>query len=220
MKCANIHSHLMRVRDYFSAISHLVGAVFSLIGIIMLLVLATRKGEVWQIVGFSIFGISLLLLYTASSLYHFFHVTSRTRKVFQRLDHSFIYVLIAGTFTPLCLTVLRGPWGWTLLAVIWTCATLGIIARNLWSIPGWASTLFYVLMGWIAAIAIVPLYHALPFSALVWMFVGGIFYTVGAIIFALDAIYPSHRWFNLHDLFHVLVICGSLSHFRLMLYLV
>lgn len=210
----------MRSRDHFSAISHLVGAAFSLLGLIVLLVLAAREGEVWQIVGFSVFGASLILLYAASTTYHFLHVSSRARKVFQRLDHSFIFVLIAGTFTPLCLTVLRGPWGWTLLPVIWACAAVGIVAKNIWEVPVWASTAFYVLMGWLAVIAIVPLYNALPFAAIAWLILGGLLYTLGAVVYAIGEHYVSHRWFNMHDLFHLFVIGGSLSHFMLMLYLV
>jgi hemolysin III len=210
----------MRTRDHFSAISHLVGAALSIAGMTLLIALAAQRGEIWQVIGFSVFGASVLLLYMMSGLYHFFHVSSRARRVFERLDHSFIFVLIAGTFTPLCLTVLRGPWGWTLLGVIWACAIIGIVVKNIWRVPQWISTSYYVFMGWLAVIPIVPLYHALPFMALVWLFLGGVFYTVGAMFYALDLRYPSHRWFNMHDVFHVLVMMGSLSHFVLMWYLV
>ena len=209
----------MRDRDHFSAISHLIGAALSMFATLVLIILAVQKKEPWQIVGFAIFGASVLLLYTTSSLYHFFHVSSRVRHVFQRLDHSFIFILIAGTYTPVCLTVLRGPWGWTLLCVMWSLAIIGIVVKNIWRVPPMVSTMYYVLLGWIALIPIVPLYRALPFIALLWLFLGGILYTVGAFFYALDDRFPSHSWFNHHDTFHLFVIGGSLCHFVLMFYL-
>lgn len=209
----------MRERDHFSAISHLVGAAFSLASVIALIVLAAREGDVRLLIGFCVFGASIVLLYTTSALYHFFHVASRTRRVFKRLDHSFIYVLIAGTFTPVCLSVLEGAWGISLLSVIWACAAVGIIAKNVWQVPGWISTSFYLAMGWIAAIPIVQLTRALPLAAIVWLFLGGILYSLGAAFYALDAKYPSHTWFNLHDLFHLFVIAASACHVVFMFYL-
>ena len=210
----------MRTRDHFSAISHLVGAMLSVAGLVLLMVLAARDGTVWHIIGFSIFGASLISLYSVSAMYHLFHIDSRTRRIFKRLDHSFIFVLIAGTFTPICLTVLRGPWGWALLSVIWACAAMGIVVKNVWRVPSWASTLFYVIMGWIAVIPIVPLYKALPLAALMWLFFGGVLYTVGALFYARSERRPTHGWFNQHDLFHLFVIGGSLCHFAVMYYLV
>jgi hemolysin III len=210
----------MRTRDHFSAISHLLGAILSVVGMVVLIVMAARQHLVWHVVGFSVFGASVILLYAASATYHVLHISSRAKKVFKRLDHSFIYVLIAGTFTPLCLTVLRGPWGWSLLGVIWACAIAGIIMKNVWQMPAVLSTLLYIGMGWLALVPIVPLYRALPLTALAWLFFGGILYTLGTVFYGLDRKYPSHRWFNMHDLFHLFVMGGSLSHFVVMFSLV
>lgn len=210
---------MVRTRDHFSAISHLVGAALSVVVLIFLIVFAVKKGTAWHIVGFSIFGASLILLYTMSCIYHFFHVDSRARKVLQRIDHASIYILIAGTYTPVCLTVLRGPWGWTMLAIIWSIAIAGILIKLLHHMHPVLSTVIYVVMGWLIAIAVIPLSHLIPFAAIVWLFVGGIFYTVGAFFYYLDHMRPYHGWFNWHDVFHILVILGSVSHVIFMFYL-
>jgi len=208
---------MTRTRDHFSAISHLLGAALSVAGLIVLVVYAARHSLPWHVVGFSIFGASLILLYAASTTYHALRIGSRARRVLQRIDHSLIYVLIAGTYTPICLTALRGPWGWTLFGVTWAFAIAGILIKSLTRVRGWVSTLFYILMGWLAVVAFVPLKSALSPAGLGWLFLGGFFYTVGAGFFGLDALYPSDRWFNLHDLFHLFVLAGSASHFMLML---
>ncbi len=207
---------MARTRDHFSAISHLLGAALSVAGLIVLVVYAAQRSLPWHVVGFSIFGASLILLYTASTTYHFL-APSRARRVLQRIDHSLIYVLIAGTYTPICLTALRGPWGWTLFAITWAFAIIGILIKSLTRVRGWVSTTFYIAMGWLAVIAFVPLKDTLSAAGLGWLFLGGVFYTVGAGFFGLDAVYPSDRWFNLHDLFHLFVLAGSASHFMLML---
>ncbi len=212
-------SNMVRTRDHFSAISHLVAAVASIVVLTLLIVFAVLKGTTWHIVGFSIFGAGLILLYTMSCIYHFIHIESNARKIFQRVDHAAIYVLIAGTYTPVCLTVLRGPWGWTMLAIIWTIATIGILVKLLSRMHPVLSTLLYVVMGWLIAIAVIPLSQKLSFAAIVWLFLGGIFYTVGAFLYYLDHKFPYHGWFNLHDAFHILVIFGSVSHMVFMFYL-
>lgn len=209
-----------RTRDHFSAISHLLGALLSIAGLVVLVVFAARRSLPWHVVGFSIFGASLILLYVASAVYHILRRDSRARGVMRRVDHSLIYVLIAGTYTPICLTALRGPWGWTLFGLTWGFAITGIAAKAFWTVRGWVSTLFYIAMGWLAVIAFVPITHALSPAGLFWLVLGGVCYTVGAGFFGLDAVYPSDHWFNLHDLFHLLVLAGSTSHFMLMLELI
>ncbi len=210
---------MVRTRDHFSAISHLVGAVFSVVVLIFLIIFAVKKGTAWHIVGFSIFGASLILLYTMSCIYHFFHISSKARQVLQKLDHTFIYVLIAGTYTPVCLTVLRGPWGWTMLGIVWAIAIAGILMKFFTQMNPALSTILYVVMGWLITIAVIPLSHLIPFAAIAWLFLGGIFYTVGAFFYYLDHKRPYHGWFNLHDVFHILVILGSVSHVIFMFYL-
>jgi hemolysin III len=209
----------MRPRDHFSAISHLLGALLSTAGLVTLIIYA-QKISPWHVIGFTIFGVSLILLYTASTIYHFLHISSKAKRIFRKIDHSLIFVLIAGTFTPVCLTVLRGPWGWTMFGITWGFAIGGIITKAYWNMPGWLSTVFYIGMGWLAVVAFAPLKQSLPTAALYWLFAGGLFYTAGAGFFGLDDLYPSHKWFNFHDLFHIFVLLGSACHFVLMLYLV
>lgn len=211
---------MSRTRDHFSAISHLLGALLSIAGLVVLVVFAARRSLPWHVVGFCIFGASLILLYTASATYHILRIGSRARRVMRRVDHSLIYVLIAGTYTPICLTALRGPWGWTLFGLTWGLAIAGILVKAFWPVRGWVSTLYYIAIGWLAVIAFVPLTRTVSHTGLFWLVLGGVCYTVGAGCYGLDATYPSDRWFNLHDLFHLLVLAGSASHFMLMLALV
>ena len=198
-----------------SALTHLMGLLLAIAGLVLLVVFAKLHGTVWHIVGFSIFGTSLILLYLASMLYHFFPITSRAKKVLQRVDHAMIYVLIAGTYTPICLVTLRGGWGWSLFGVIWGLAIAGIIWKLNGTMNPKVSTVFYVAMGWLALVAFFPLKQALSSAALGWLFGGGIFYTLGAVIFGFDD-YFVHRWFGIHELWHLFVMAGSFCHFWLM----
>lgn len=203
-----------------SSLLHLIGACLSVIALIILVGYALVYGTVWHVVGFSIFGAALILLYTASTLFHFFRIGSKVKNIFLRIDHSFIYILIAATYTPVCLTVLRGPWGWSILGIVWTMAALGITlkARGI-GIFGWFSTVIYVIMGWVIVVAIFPLLKVISLSGFLWLLFGGISYTVGALFFGLDIKYPrKSNWsFGFHELFHVFVMVGSFLHFWFMM---
>jgi hemolysin III len=204
--------------DHFSAISHLIGMVLSVVALVVLVVLAARRGTAWHVVSFAIFGASLILMYLSSALYHFAPNPSPVRQVLRRIDHVMIYVQIAGTYTPVCLTVLRGAWGWSLLGVVWAIAIWGIIVKGAWlKIPRAVSTLSYLIMGWLVLIAIYPLAKAIPSGGLWWMAGAGFFYTTGVLFYTLDKKFPSNAWFNFHDLFHLFILGGSFCFFWMML---
>lgn len=205
-----------RLRDPVSAESHLVGALLSVAGLALLVVAAVRRATVWHTVAFAIYGASLVLLYLASTLYHALPRPKQGVGVFRRLDHMMIYVLIAGTFTPIGLIALQGAWRWTMLISIWTLAALGMVVTGVW-FKGlrWLSAGTYLGMGWLAIVPVVPLVRALPPAGFGWLLTGGLFYTVGAVIYGTKWPNLSPR-FGFHELFHLFVLAGSLSHFWLM----
>ncbi|MDP2872121.1 MAG: hemolysin III family protein [Bacillota bacterium] len=203
-----------RVREPVSGLTHLVGAVLSAVGLVVLVVAAVRRGTVWHITSFAIFGASLVLLYTASSLYHLLPLAPRGVQALRRLDHMMIYVLIAGTYTPFCLTALRGTWGWALLGTVWGLAAAGIILKAVWMhAPPWVSVLFYMGMGWLVVTALVPLARSVPQVALWLLAGGGLCYTVGAVFYATrwPRLFPGR--FSFHEVWHLFVIAGSVSHY-------
>ena len=207
----------MKVRDPFSGFSHLAGAILSVAGLCLLVRYASVNGTVRHIVSFSIFGASLILLYTASSIYHLLSVSEKSIRVLRKIDHMMIYILIAGTYTPVCLIPLRGGWGWSLLISIWSIAMDGIVLKVLWfNAPRWLYTLFYLLMGWLIVIAFVPLVRTMPIAAMLWLIAGGLLYTVGAVIYGTKWPKLKSKVFGFHEMFHVFVLYGSFCHFWMM----
>lgn len=193
--------------ERFNSISHIIGTVAAAAGLVVLVALAARQGDPWKIVSFSIYGTTLLLLYTFSALYHSFR--GKAKRLFRKLDHLSIYLLIAGTYTPFTLVTLRGAWGWALFGVIWALAAFGI-ALDLF--PQKESRILpvvvYLVMGWLCLIALNPLLQALPANGFIWLLAGGIFYTVGVVFYALD-----ERVRHFHGVWHLFVLAGSLSHY-------
>ena len=197
--------------ERFNSISHLVGAALALAGLVVLVVFASLQSDVWKIVSFSIYGASLFLLYTLSTLYH--SLRGRAKDIFRKLDHIAIYLLIAGSYTPLTLITLRGVWGWTLFGITWALAIVGIIVDGLHKEGSRAiQMVIYLLMGWLILVAMYPLIQALPTGALALLVLGGVFYTSGIIFYALD-----ERMKHAHGIWHLFVLAGSLSHFLVML---
>ena len=206
-----------KIRDPFSGFSHLFGAFLSVAGLSTLVTLAARRGTSWQVVSFAVYGASLVLLYTASSLYHLLPLSKQGRKIFRTLDHTMIYMLIAGTYTPLCLVPLRGGWGWSIFGVVWGLAFAGIFLSIFWlAAPRWLSTAIYLLMGWVCIVAIYPIVTLLTAEGLFWLVSGGLFYTVGAIIYTLKKPNPWPGRFGFHEIWHLFVLAGSACHFMLM----
>lgn len=200
--------------EKFNAWSHLIGAVLAAIGAVWLLALASSTGDLWKIVAVAIYGVTLLLLYSISTLYH--SMRGPAKRVMQKLDHLSIYLLIAGSYTPFCLVTLRGPWGWSLFGTVWSLALIGMLqeikprseARVL-------SLIIYAVMGWIVLVAVKPLIAALGMTGFTWLAAGGVLYTVGIIFFAYDS-----RFRHWHGIWHLFVMAGSLLHFVAILFYV
>jgi hemolysin III len=201
--------------ERLNSITHLLGSVFALIGLIVLVVRAALTGDPWKIISFSIFGITLVVLYTSSALYHSIRGTSK--KLFQKIDHSAIYLLIAGSYTPFTLVTLRGAWGWSLLGVVWGLAVIGILQDVLFAKrKKILSVAIYLMMGWIAIVAVRPLAQALPGAGMVLLVAGGLFYTIGVVFYALDK-----KYVYSHGIWHLFVLAGSVCHyFTILLYVV
>ncbi|NLK97710.1 PAQR family membrane homeostasis protein TrhA [Defluviitalea saccharophila] len=203
-----------KMKEPMNALTHLIGDILSVIGLVFLLYYAIVRGTPWHIVSFSVFGVSLILLYTASTLYHALKVSEKKTEILHRIDHMMIYVLIAGTYTPVCLLPLRGVWGWSLLISIWTIAIVGILLKIFWfDAPRWLSTLFYIAMGWLVIVAFYPLMNALSPQGLAWLVTGGILYTIGGIIYATKRPKINLKFFGFHEIFHLFVLGGSICHF-------
>jgi len=205
-----------KVKDPVSGLTHLVGALLSVAALVVLVCVAAREGTPWHVVSFAVFGASLILLYTASTLYHLVPLRERATRALRRVDHMMIYVLIAGTYTPISLVALRGAWGWSLLGSIWGMAVLGVIMKIFWlNAPRWLSTLIYIVMGWLIVIAFPPLLRSVPLSGIGWLVAGGILYTAGAVIYGIKK--PNIvKGFGFHEIFHLFVMAGSYGHFWLM----
>lgn len=206
----------LQVKDPVSGYTHLAGALLSVVGLVLLVYYAAVKASAWHVVSFCIFGTSMILLYTASSLYHLLRISDKGTRVLRKIDHMMIYVLIAGTYTPLCLIPLRGGWGWSLLAAVWAIAVTGIILKGVWfNAPRWLSTLFYAGMGWLVVVAMYPLVKSVPVGGIAWMVAGGIAYTIGAVIYGIKKPNPTPA-FGFHEIFHIFVLFGSFCHFWVM----
>ena len=153
----------LSIKEPVNGFTHLAGALFSVAGLTLLVTLSAINATPWHVVSFSIYGSSMILLYTASSLYHLLPLSEKVTRIFRTIDHAMIYVLIAGTYTPCCLVALRGGWGWSLFGVVWGLAVLGIAFKVFWlEAPRWISTSFYVGMGWVVIVVIYPLVQRMP----------------------------------------------------------
>lgn len=210
-----LHS-FVKPRDAFCSYSHFVGAALSVAALIMLLKHLPAGSGPAAIISLVVFAVSMFLLYMTSGLYHLVVASQKVIEVLRRLDHIMIYVLIAGTGTPLCMLFLSGWWRWGMFAAIWSLAVLGLIFKLVWiSAPRWLSTLSYILMGWSVVVAFFPLSRTLALAGMVWLLLGGLFYTVGAVIYATRFPRLKIPGFGFHEIFHLFVLAGSGSHFWL-----
>lgn len=194
--------------------THLVAAILSVFAIYYLVIIASQTGSFKHWASFLIFGVSMLLLYMASTLYHLLPISDRVSLFFKRIDHMMIYVFIAGSSTPISLLAVGGKLGRAIFVGIWVCALLGCLQKIFWiHAPRWFSTLLYVLMGWAFGFVTVPLIKQLSMDGFIWLLSGGISYTVGAVIYAFKWPNFSQKWFGFHELFHIFVMLGSFCHF-------
>lgn len=200
--------------EKFNSISHLVGAALAASGATLLIILAARLGDPWKIVSFSIYGAMLLLLYVTSALYH--SVRGRAKDIWRKFDYCAIYLLIAGSYTPFTLVTLRGPLGWSLFGAVWGLALLGI-AQEIWLARGARilSLVIYIMMGWLALIAIMPLISALTWQGFTWLAGGGLLYTIGIFFYATDG-----KLRHGHGVWHLFVLGGSACHYFTVLFYV
>ena len=209
-----------RVKDPGSAATHFIGFVAAVLITPVLLVHAAGNGaDLMTMIGMSVFMLSMILLYGASTSYHSFDISEKANLRLKRMDHMMIFVLIAGSYTPVCLTVLRGSIGMRLLAIVWGLAIVGMIFKLLWvTCPKWVSSVIYIGMGWVCILAMSQLVAGLSFGAFMWLLAGGLFYTVGGVIYAMKfpVFHNRFQYFGCHELFHVFVMAGSLCHFIVM----
>ncbi|HKB57661.1 MAG TPA: hemolysin III family protein [Lacunisphaera sp.] len=192
--------------ELLNRLTHALGAAFSAAGLVLLVVFSVLHGDAWHVVSTAIFGVTLVLLYTSSTLYHSFR-SERTRQVLQKFDHAAIFLLIAGTYTPFVLVTLRGPWGWSLFGVVWGLAIVGVTLK-FWFAGRFrlSSTLIYLAMGWLVLVALKPLLAALPAGGFRLLVAGGLCYTGGAVFYLWKRL-PYH-----HAVWHLFVLAGSACH--------
>lgn len=207
-----------KLKDPGSAITHFIGMMMAQLASIPLIIRAARQPEPVYVISLTVFILSMIMLYGASTIYHTFDISQRVNKILRKVDHLMIYVLIAGTYTPVCLIVLKGDTGIMLLALVWGIAVVGGTITLFWiNCPKWFSSLLYIAMGWVCVLAFTQILNALPAGAFGWLLAGGIIYTIGGIIYALKLpIFNSkHKNFGSHEIFHLFVMAGSACHFVL-----
>ena len=207
------------IREPGSAITHFIAMMMAVFAAVPLLVKAGVQSGQENFLAMAIFMGSMILLYGASATYHSVDLTGKSLRVFRKLDHMMIFVLIAGSYTPVCLIVLGGKLGYTLLALVWGIAAVGMIVKACWiTCPKWFSSVIYIAMGWVCVLAFGKIIAALPRQAFGWLLAGGIIYTAGGVIYAmkLPIFNQKHRYFGSHEIFHLFVMGGSLCHYIMM----
>ncbi len=207
------------IREPGSALTHFIGMMMAVFAAVPLLVKAAISSGGRNLVAMSIFMASMILLYAASATYHSVNLDGKYLRLFRKIDHMMIFVLIAGSYTPICLIVLGGNIGYQLLALVWGIAIAGILIKAFWiTCPKWFSSIIYIAMGWVCVFVFGRLLETLPVAAFYWLLAGGIIYTVGGVIYALKLpiFNTKHKEFGSHELFHLFVMGGSVCHFVFM----
>ena len=208
-----------KLKDPGSAITHFIAMILSIFAAGPLLIRASVKHDSLHVFSLAIFIFSMILLYAASTTYHTLDISPKINKILKKFDHMMIFILIAGTYTPVCLIVLNNSMGYLLCGIVWAIALIGILIKALWiHCPKWFSSILYIGMGWVCVIAITQLLNALSPAAFGWLLAGGILYTIGGIIYALklSVFNAKHKCFGSHEIFHLFVMAGSACHFVLM----
>jgi len=226
MNSVSISSHVPAakapVRDPGSALTHLIAAILAVIGTFPLLYRTSRTGDAIATASMTVFMISMILLYSASTTYHTINTSKETIQRFRKIDHMMIFLLIAGTYTPICLISLRDGVGPLMCAIVWGIALGGIVIKAFWiTCPKWFSSLLYISMGWVCVMGFSQILRTLSATAFGWLLAGGIIYTVGGVIYALKLplFNARHRYFGSHEIFHLFCIGGSLCHYIVMFHI-
>ena len=214
---AKITKNIARIKDPGSAITHFIAMILAIAAMVPLLLKASQaQGHFLYLL---IFIRSMIALYAASTIYHTLDISPKINQMLRKLDHMMIFILIAGTYTPVCMIVLGDRTGWLLLAGVWAIAIVGIVINACWiTCPKWFSSLIYIAMGWVCILAITKIIQALPKAGFMWLLAGGVIYTLGGVIYALKLpIFNSkHKNFGSHEIFHLFVMAGSLCHYVVM----
>ena len=214
---AKITKNIARIKDAGSAITHFIAMILAIAAMVPLLLKASQaQGHFLYLL---IFILSMIGLYAASTIYHTLDISPKINQMLRKLDHMMIFILIAGTYTPVCMIVLGDRTGWLLLAGVWAIAIVGIVINACWiTCPKWFSSLIYIAMGWVCILAITKIIQALPKAGFMWLLAGGVIYTLGGVIYALKLpIFNSkHKNFGSHEIFHLFVMGGSLCHYVVM----
>lgn len=221
IECSKKEEYIMQItiREPGSAITHFIAMMMAVFATVPLLVKAGIQSGWENFLAMAIFMGSMILLYGASATYHSVDLTGRSLRVFRKLDHMMIFVLIAGSYTPVCLIVLGGKLGYTLLALVWGIAAVGMLVKACWiTCPKWFSSMIYIAMGWVCILAFSKILAALPKAGFLWLLAGGIIYTLGGVIYALKLpiFNARHQYFGSHEIFHLFVMGGSLCHYMMM----
>lgn len=212
-----------KLKEPGSAITHFIAMILAMLGAAPLLIKAARVPDVLHILALGIFILSMILLYASSTIYHTLDINENVNRRLKKMDHMMIFILIAGSYTPICLIVLAGKTGFLLCALVWTVAVVGIIIKGVWiNCPKWFSSVIYIGMGWLCILALSQILSALSRPAFGWLLAGGIIYTLGGIIYALKLpIFNSrHKNFGSHEIFHLFCMGGSACHFIMMYFFV
>ena len=203
--------------EIINTVTHLSGAVFSLLGSVLLIALAAQAGKVWQIVSFSVYGASLLMLFTASTFHHGLDIGKKSNAVFRLFDYLAIFLLIAGTYTPLCLVLSRNLWGWSIFGVVWALTIIGITVKAVFPrIPQWVTNTLYLCIGWVGVVLIARTIPIIKLEGLLYLLIGGLFYTSGAAIYHFEQPNPVPGKFGFHEIWHLFVLAGAAVHFLFM----
>lgn len=209
----------LHIKDPGSAITHFIAMVLAILAATPLLAKAYRDTGWLTAAALAVFIVSMILLYAASTIYHWLDISPAVNRILRKIDHMMIFILIAGTYTPVCLVSLGDRTGWMLLILVWSIALAGILIKACWiTCPKWFSSMLYISMGWVCVLAFSRIVQALPKAAFVWLLAGGLIYTAGGVIYALKLpIFNSrHRNFGSHEIFHLFVMAGSFCHYVMM----
>lgn len=216
---AKLKHGITKVKDPGSALTHFIAMILAIIAAIPLLSKAGHDSGHMHLSALAVFILSMIGLYAASTIYHTLDISPKINKLLRKIDHMMIFILIAGTYTPVCMIVLGDKTGWTMLTLVWSIAIVGILINALWiTCPKWFSSLIYIAMGWVCILAITKILSSMPRAGFMWLLAGGIIYTVGGIIYAmkLPFLNSRHRYFGSHEIFHLFVMGGSLCHYVMM----
>lgn len=208
-----------RLREPGSAITHFIGIILGILAMPPLLMRAASNPDKTHFIALLVFILSLIMLYSASTIYHSLDISEKINRILRKMDHIMIFYLIAGSYTPICLIVLKGTFGITLLSIIWGIAVFGTIIKACWiTCPKWFSSVLYIAMGWLVVIAFGPIIHNMAAMGVFWLVAGGVLYTIGGVIYAFVAkdFNKRHPNFGTHEIFHLFVLAGSICHFIMM----